>query len=146
MTHLCAIVDTINTIIFRVSKMCDEITQLHKVLIQILTKWISSSTFFLFFIFYLFHKLPSIVFLRKRCSENIQQIVISISLQSNLTEITLRLGYSPVNQLHIFRTPVLKNTSGGQLLNLVGLIFNSVKALLINLGKFNCYHVSPCGN
>ena len=38
MTHLCAIVDTINPIIFRVSKMCDEITQLDKVLIQILTK------------------------------------------------------------------------------------------------------------
>ena len=41
---------------------------------------------------------------RKRCSENMQQI-------------TLRDGCSPVNLLHIFRTPFLKNTSGRLLLN-----------------------------
>ena len=40
---------------------------------------------------------------------------ISIKLQSNFTEITLRHGCSHVNMLHIFRTPVPKNTSGSLL-------------------------------
>ena len=31
-------------------------------------------------------------------------------------EITLRRGYSPVNLLHIFKTPFVKDTSGGLLL------------------------------
>ena len=39
------------------------------------------------------------------------QSVISIKLLCNLTEITLRHGCSPVNMLHIFRTPFSKNTS-----------------------------------
>ena len=42
--------------------------------------------------------------------------VISIKLQSNFTEITLRHGCSPVNLLHIFRTPCTKKTSGWLLL------------------------------
>ena len=42
---------------------------------------------------------------------------ISIKLQSNLIEITLRHGFSPVNLLHIFRTPLSENTSGWLLLN-----------------------------
>ena len=42
--------------------------------------------------------------------------VISIKLQSNFIEIALRHGCSPVNLLHIFRTPFYKNTSGGLLL------------------------------
>ena len=42
--------------------------------------------------------------------------VISTKLQSNFIEITLRRGWSPVNLLHIFRTPFPKNTSGGLLL------------------------------
>ena len=37
--------------------------------------------------------------------------VISIKLQSNLIEITLWHGCSPVNLLHIFRTAFTKNTS-----------------------------------
>ena len=41
---------------------------------------------------------------------------ISIKLQSNL-QIALRLGWSPVNLLHIFRTPFPKNTFGWLLLN-----------------------------
>ena len=43
--------------------------------------------------------------------------VISIKLQSNFIEITLRHGCSPVNLLHIFRAPFPKNTAGGLLLN-----------------------------
>ena len=38
--------------------------------------------------------------------------VISIKLQSNFIEITLRRGCSTVNLLHIFRTPFPKNFSG----------------------------------
>ena len=41
---------------------------------------------------------------------------ISIKLQSNFIEITLRHGCSTVNLLHIFRTPFLKNTFGWLLL------------------------------
>ena len=37
---------------------------------------------------------------------------ISIKLLCNFIEITLRHGRSPVNLLHIFRTPFLKSTSG----------------------------------
>ena len=41
---------------------------------------------------------------------------ISIKLQSNFIEITLRHGCSPVNLLHIFRIPFPRNTSGRFLL------------------------------
>ena len=37
----------------------------------------------------------------------------------NIIEITLWYGCFPVNLLHIFRTPFLKNASGGLLLHLV---------------------------
>ena len=36
---------------------------------------------------------------------------ISIKLQSNFTEIALQHGCSPVNLLHIFKTPFSRNTS-----------------------------------
>ena len=39
--------------------------------------------------------------------------VISIKLLSNFIEITLQYGRSPLNLLHIFRTPFSKNTSRG---------------------------------
>ena len=42
--------------------------------------------------------------------------MISIKLQSNFIEITPRHGCSPVNLLHIFRTPFPNNISGGLLL------------------------------
>ena len=42
-----------------------------------------------------------------------------INLQSNFIEITFGHGCSPVNLLHIFRTPFPKKTSGGMLLLLV---------------------------
>ena len=45
--------------------------------------------------------------------------VISIKLQSNFIEIKLRHGCSPVNLLHIFRIPFLKNTSGRLFLHFI---------------------------
>ena len=55
---------------------------------------------------------------RKMCPENMPQIyrgpcrsVISLKLLCNFIEITLPNGCSPVNLLHILRTPFLKNTS-----------------------------------
>ena len=44
--------------------------------------------------------------------------VISIKMQSNFIEITFRYRCSPVHLLHIFRTSLLKNTSGWLLLKL----------------------------
>ena len=46
------------------------------------------------------------------------QSAVSIKLQRNFIEITFRHWCSPVNLLHIFRTPLLKNTSGRLLLYL----------------------------
>ena len=54
-------------------------------------------------------------FFQKRCSENMQQIFrrtpmpkcVFDKLLCNFIEITLRHGCSPVNLLHIFRTPTL---------------------------------------
>ena len=73
-------------------------------------------------IFYVFafsstdpQKQPSRRALRKRCSEN---------MQSNFSEITLRC--CPVNLLHIFKTPFLKNTSGQLLLHPVFTIFQVI--------------------
>ena len=70
-------------------------------------------------------KQPSIGVLRKRCSENMQQLyssrsVISVKLQTNFIEIALRHGCSPVNLLHIFEIALFKNTSGRLLLNFIG--------------------------
>ena len=49
---------------------------------------------------------------RKRCSENMQQIYRRTPMtKCNFIEIVLRYGCSPVNLLHIFRIPFLKNTS-----------------------------------
>ena len=89
--------------------------------------------------------------LRKRCSENMQQIYRRTSMpkcdfskvakqlywnstsvwmfsckfasyfQNTLSKEPLRHGCSPVNLLHIFRTCFLTNTSGGLLLSLVKL-------------------------
>ena len=58
--------------------------------------------------------------LRKRCFENMQQTgehpcrkEISKKLLCNFIEVWLRYGCTPVNLMHIFRTPFRKNTSGG---------------------------------
>ena len=57
----------------------------------------------------------------KTCSkfrENPCRSAISAKLLCNFIEMALRHGCSPVNLLHIFRTPFPKNTSGGLLLSL----------------------------
>ena len=62
--------------------------------------------------------------------------VISIKLLCNFIEITLRHGCFPDNLLHIFRTSLLKNTSGWLLLNIMNtltgwLLLNLMKTLLL---------------
>ena len=52
----------------------------------------------------------------KFTGEHPSRSAISIKLLCNFIEIPVRHGYSPVNVLHIFRTPFLKNTSGWLLL------------------------------
>ena len=79
------------------------------------------------FTFETVEKQPSRRVLRKRCSENMHkftgehpfQSVISIKLQRNFTKIALRHGCSPVNLLHILRTPFPRNTSGWLLLDIL---------------------------
>ena len=48
--------------------------------------------------------------LRKKCFENMQQIYRRTPIPMCLFEIMLRYWRSPVNLLHIFRTPFTKNT------------------------------------
>ena len=52
----------------------------------------------------------------KFTGEHPYRSVISIKLQSNFIETTLRHGCSSMNLLHIFRTPFYKSTYGGLLL------------------------------
>ena len=52
----------------------------------------------------------------------------------NVIEITLRHGCSPVNLLHIFRTPFPKNASGGLLLT------------RRRVGSRNVHNISKCNN
>ena len=75
--------------------------------------------------FPLFRNSPPDVFIEKGvlklCSkftgEHLCRSVMLIKLFCNFTEITLGYGCSPVNSLHIFRTPFPKNTSKGRLLS-----------------------------
>ena len=55
---------------------------------------------------------------------------ISITLQSNFIEITLRNGCSAVKLLHIFRAPLYSNTYGGLLLPQVFISLDNRKILL----------------
>ena len=78
--------------------------------------------FFVYKITGYFQQQPSRSVLRKKCSENMQQIYKRIPMlkcdfkksQSN-SQIALRHGCSPVNLLCIFRKPFPKNISGGLL-------------------------------
>ena len=58
-------------------------------------------------------KQPSRGILKKRFTgEHPCRSATSINLQCNFIEIALQHGCSPVNVLHIFKTPFLRNTSG----------------------------------
>ena len=48
----------------------------------------------------------------------------------NFIEITIRDGCSPLNLLHIFRTPFPKNTSGGMLLKVIKRVLNTFLNLI----------------
>ena len=97
-----------------------------------------------------FHKQPSIDVLRKRCSENMQQIYRrtpmpkcdfnKVALLCNFIEITLRHGCSPVNLPHIFRRSFSKNTSGWLLLHFPFLVFETLLRFLLSF--INCEHVA----
>ena len=66
---------------------------------------------------------------------------ISIKLQSNFIEIALQHGCSPVNLLHIFRTPFPKNTSEELLLHFLILNLNSSKVLVISHSFDRRFHI-----
>ena len=71
--------------------------------------------------------------LKKRCTENMQQIYRRTSIPKyDFSKVAL--GCSPVNLLHIFRTPFLKKTSGRLLLTKI--IF---KVIMKTMGTlFSC--------
>ena len=77
----------------------------------------------------------------KRCSEICSKFtgvytcwsVISKKLQSNFTEITLQDGCSPVNLLHIFRTP-FSNITSGWLLQWIWTLFSLFNPFLCFTG------------
>ena len=54
---------------------------------------------------------------RKFAGEHPCQSVISMKLQSNFIEFTLRHGFSPVNLLHPFRTPFIKYRAASETTN-----------------------------
>ena len=81
---------------------------------------------------------------RKVTREQPYWSAISIKLQSNFIEIPLRHGSSPVNLLHIFRTPYLKSTSEWLLLSIVTRLGNKYFWLLLNSRKFpETYYFIP---
>ena len=67
---------------------------------------------------------------RKFTGEQPRQSVVSVNLPNKCIEIALRHGCSPVNLLHIFRTPFYKNTSGGLLL--ISATYNTVSRNLMS--------------
>ena len=76
--------------------------------------------------------------------ENPCRRAISIKLRSNFIEIALRRGCSPVNLLHISRTPFPRNTSGWLLLILnssPGLFKYSSTNGIIGLSASSCSSV-----
>ena len=86
-------------------------------------------------------KQPSIGVLIKKCSESTLKFtgeqpcrsVISIKLQSNYNEITLRHGCSPVKLLYFFRALFSKDTYGGLLLDIDPKLINQKKNCCFNI-------------
>ena len=82
----------------------------------------------------------------------------SIKLQTNFIKITFRCGCSPVSLLHIFRTPLYKNTYGGLLLPLNN--YTHVTSIVVSsrhlplttqwprsgIFTVNFKHFTPCSN
>ena len=100
---------------------------------------------------YYFQKQPSWGVYRKRCSENMQQIYRRTvilkydfnKVASNFIEIALQYGCSPINLLHIFRTPFPKNTSWWLLLYFVSKSLQEIAIIIILLFCLN-FHASRC--
>ena len=71
---------------------------------------------------------------------------ISVKLQKNFVEITLRHGCSPANLLHIFRATFLKNLSGWLLLDICTSKASSTFSKM-SFGIFPewCCHILPTG-
>ena len=72
------------------------------------------------------------------------QNAISIKLQSNFIEILFRHGCSPVNSLHIFRTPFLKNTSRRLLLMVNTMMENKKGFTNIVISFLRSWSHKPC--
>ena len=80
----------------------------------------------------------------KFAGEHSSRSVISIKLQGSFTEITLQHGCSPVNLLHIFRTPFPKNTSTWLLLYFLSFSYEIYKDFLQFVPKgFVKFFVNP---
>ena len=103
---------------------------------QVHVDWVNATSFILFSV-WIIHVSPHLIY--SQCRSSHREVFLGkgvlkicnwatllkshfgmgVLLQSNFIEIALRQGCSPVNLLQIFRTPFLKNTSGGLLLSMV---------------------------
>ena len=77
---------------------------------------------------------PSRAVLRKRCSENMQQIYRKTPMPKCGFEIALRHGCSPVIFLHILRITVPRNTTWWLLLEVIICCLRAVKLLNVSKG------------
>ena len=95
---------------FNVIKKC--FGNLHKPLPQIFHVSLQNETFPDELEIARVQKQPSRGVLRKRCPENVQRIYRRTPMSKCDIDITLQRGCSLVNLLHIFKTPLPKNSSG----------------------------------
>ena len=83
-----------------------------------------------------FLRKPALKICSKFTGELPYRSAISIKLFCNFIEIALRHGCSPINLLHIFRTPFLKSTSGRLLLYKVSSFLNIATIHLGDIAMF----------